>query len=110
MLLCLQCRLFSVSESGTTKNAQQSVHPTCGSLRGLEAFFWLRAFSTSQTLSTLAHTRVTQTVDTPLAQQGKKTLYILGDEKLCKQFNGSFRGGLTCSKNKVLLAKLLLVV
>jgi hypothetical protein len=29
------------------------VHPTCGILRDLGAFFWLRAFSTSQTLSTL---------------------------------------------------------
>jgi hypothetical protein len=38
------------------------VHPTCGILRGLQAFFWLRVFSTSQTLSTPAHTRVTQTV------------------------------------------------
>jgi hypothetical protein len=38
------------------------VHPTCGSLRDLQAFFWLRVFSTSQTLSTPTHTRVTQTV------------------------------------------------
>jgi len=45
--------------------AQQSVHPTCGILRDLQAFFWLRAFSTSQTLSTPAHTRVTQTVRQP---------------------------------------------
>ena len=42
--------------------AQQSAHPTCGSLRDLGAFFWLWFFSTSQALSTPAHTRVTQTV------------------------------------------------
>ena len=27
------------------KRTQQSVHLTCGILRGLQAFFWLRAFS-----------------------------------------------------------------
>ena len=42
--------------------AQHRVHLTCGSLRGLGAFFWLRVFSTSQSLSTPAHTQVTQTV------------------------------------------------
>jgi hypothetical protein len=42
--------------------AQQSVHPTCGSPRDLQAFFWLWAFSTSQSESTPAHTRVTQAV------------------------------------------------
>lgn len=40
------------------KRAQQSVHPTSGSLRDLGAVFWLRVFSTSQTLSTPAHLRV----------------------------------------------------
>ena len=44
-------------------SAQQSVHPTSGSLRGLGAVFWLRVFSTSQILSTPAHLRVTQTVE-----------------------------------------------
>jgi len=38
------------------------VHPTLGSLRDLQAFFWLRVFSTSQTLSTPTPARVTQTV------------------------------------------------
>jgi len=38
------------------------VHPTCGILRDLQAFFWLRVFSTSQAFSQSAHTRVTQTV------------------------------------------------
>ena len=38
------------------------MHPTCGSLRDLQAFFWLWDFPTSQILSTPAHTRVTQTV------------------------------------------------
>ena len=38
------------------------MHPTCGILRDLGAFFWLRVFPTSQTLSTPTHTRVTQTV------------------------------------------------
>jgi len=45
------------------------VHPTLGSLRDLQAFFWLQVFSTSQTLSTPAPARVTQTVGTPLAKQ-----------------------------------------
>jgi hypothetical protein len=52
----------SVNAVSTKNTAQQSVHPTCGSLRDLQAFFWLWVFSTSQTLSTPAHTRVTQTV------------------------------------------------
>jgi hypothetical protein len=30
--------------SGLQAVAQQSVHPTCGILRGLQAFFWLRVF------------------------------------------------------------------
>ena len=47
------------------KNAQQSVHPTCGSRRDLQAFFWLWAFPISQALSTPAHSRVTQTVSQP---------------------------------------------
>jgi len=55
------------------KASQHSVHPTCGILRDLQAFFWLRAFSTSQALSTPTHTQVSptgtmaQTVGTPLA-------------------------------------------
>ena len=44
------------------KASQQSVHPTCGILRHFQAFFWLWVFSTSQALSTPAHTRVTQAV------------------------------------------------
>jgi hypothetical protein len=53
---------FSRRRSGRHKAAQQSVHPTCGSRRDLQAFFWLRFFSTSQAFSQPAHTRVTQTV------------------------------------------------
>jgi hypothetical protein len=34
-------------------------------VRDLQAFFWLRAFSTPQALSTPAHTRVMQTVMQP---------------------------------------------
>jgi hypothetical protein len=44
------------------------VHPTCGILRDLQAFFWLRVFSTPQALSTPTHTRVTQTVGQPRAK------------------------------------------
>jgi len=44
------------------KSAQQSVHWTLGILRDFQAFFWLRVFSTSQTLSTPAPVPVTQTV------------------------------------------------
>jgi hypothetical protein len=45
---------------------------TCGSLRGLQAFFWLRVFSTSQTLSTPAHMQITQIVN-PLFSLGAKS-------------------------------------
>ena len=38
------------------------MHLTCGSLRDLQAFFWLRVFPTSQALSTPTHTQVTQAV------------------------------------------------
>ena len=41
---------------------QHSVHPTCGSRRHFQGFFLASGFSCSQTLSTPAHTRVTQTV------------------------------------------------
>jgi len=44
------------------------VHLTCGILRDLQAFFWLRVFSTPQALSTPAHTPLTQTVGRSLAQ------------------------------------------
>jgi hypothetical protein len=64
--------------------------------------FLASGFSCSQAESTPAHTQVTRAVGTPLAQQGKKHHYTLGDEKLCKQFNGSFRGGLARSRSKVL--------
>jgi len=57
-LLCLHQDILFVR----INHAQHSVHPTSGSLRGLGAFFWLRVFSTSQTLSTPAHLRVTQSV------------------------------------------------
>jgi hypothetical protein len=38
------------------------VHPTCGSLRDLGAFFWLRVFPAPKQSPRSAHTRVTQTV------------------------------------------------
>ena len=44
------------------KVAQQSVQPTGGILRGLQAFFWLRAFSALGVLSRPTHQRLTQTV------------------------------------------------
>jgi len=46
------------------KSAQQSVQRTGGSLRDLQTFFWLRAFSTSQAFSYPAHTQVTPAVET----------------------------------------------
>jgi hypothetical protein len=49
--------------------AQQSVQLTCGSLRGLGAFFWLWVFPTSQTESTPTHTQLTQTVRQPVENQ-----------------------------------------
>jgi hypothetical protein len=51
--------------------AQHRVQRTAGSLRDLEAFFWLRFFSTSQTFSTPAHTPLTQTVRQFLAKKSK---------------------------------------
>ncbi len=51
------------------KTAQQSVHPTCGSLRGLGAVFWLRVFPTLRASPRSAHTRVTQTVGQALAKE-----------------------------------------
>jgi len=48
-----------------------------GSLRDLGAFFWLRAFSTSQTLSTPAHTRVTHTVRPHAFLLGVKTARLV---------------------------------
>jgi len=59
---CWRWFLFSAVVLVSGQATQQSVHLTCGSLRDLQAFFWLRVFSTSQTLSTPAHLRVTQTV------------------------------------------------
>ena len=59
---CWRWCLFSGGRSCVHRAFQQSVHLTCGSLRGLQAFFWLRAFSCSQTESTPAHKQVTQTV------------------------------------------------
>jgi hypothetical protein len=44
------------------KACQQSVQRTGGSLRDFQAFFWLRAFSTSQAFSYPTHPPLTQTV------------------------------------------------
>jgi hypothetical protein len=46
------------NRSGQQAVAQQSVHPTCGILRDLQAFFWLWVFPTSQSESTPAPARV----------------------------------------------------
>jgi len=54
--------LFSARESGTTKNAQQSVHPTLGILARFQAFFYASAFSQSDGVPPPAPARVTQTV------------------------------------------------
>jgi|GEM_PF-7117438 len=35
---------FQPASLAQVKNAQQSVQRICGSLRGLQAFFWLRVF------------------------------------------------------------------
>ncbi len=52
------------------KTAQQSVHPTCGSLRGFRSSFLASAeFFLLSSESTPAHTRVTQTVGQALAKE-----------------------------------------
>ena len=55
---------FSLSEEPVPLSpaVQQCVQRTAGSLRDLQAVFWLQVFSTSQSLSTPAHLRVTPTV------------------------------------------------
>jgi len=53
--------------------AQPSVHPTSGSRRVFKQFAWLGVGSGKAALSHPTHQRVTQTVGTPLAQQGKKS-------------------------------------
>jgi len=61
-------RLFSPS-SLLQKNAQQSVHPTLGSLARFQAFFYALAFFQSDGVPPPTPARVTQTVGTPLAKQ-----------------------------------------
>jgi DNA-directed RNA polymerase subunit RPC12/RpoP len=83
------------------------VHLTCGILRDLQAFFWLRVFPAPQALSTPAHTQVTQTVGTPLAQQGYKKNKTKGDGiamKLHIFIDGSWLFK-ACGANKVLAGK-----
>jgi hypothetical protein len=53
---------FLIANLAQQKNAQHSVQRTGGSLRHFQAFFWLRAFSTSQAFSQPAHPPLTQTV------------------------------------------------
>ena len=60
-----------------SSSAQQSVHPTSGILRGLQAFFWLRVFSTSQAFFSPAHLRVTQTVSPHVFLLGVKTARLI---------------------------------
>ena len=64
MNINLVCKGIAAKRCGLSNTtAQQSVHPTSGSLRGLEAFLRsLRVFSTSQRLSTPAPPPLTQTV------------------------------------------------
>jgi len=50
------------------KTAQQSVHPTLGSLARFQAFFYASAFSQSDGVPPPAPARVTQTVGLPLAE------------------------------------------
>jgi hypothetical protein len=70
------CHRFGKQAGYPTKRA-----PDVWDSARFTGFFHTSAESTSQTLSTPAHTRVTQTVGTPLAQQGKRknTSCVLGD-------------------------------
>ena len=74
--------------------AQQSVHLTCGSLRDLRAFFWLRAFSCSQAFSQPAHKQVTQTVRQPVAKRkeslNRKLCFMLYSEDQIAFMGGCF--------------------
>jgi hypothetical protein len=58
----LTSRLFSTSESSTTKNAQQNVHLTLGSLRKSQAFFYALSFFWLDGFAVPAPAQVTQTV------------------------------------------------
>jgi hypothetical protein len=49
---------------GSKTTAQQSVHPTLGSLARFQAFFYASAFSQSDGVPPPAPARVTQTVET----------------------------------------------
>jgi hypothetical protein len=61
---------FSIIES-CAKASQQSVHLTLGILRTSQAVFHALAFSQLDGFAVPAPAQVTQTVGTPLAQQGK---------------------------------------
>jgi hypothetical protein len=74
---CWRWFLFSAVVLVSGQATQQSMHPTCGSLRDLQAFFWLWVFSTSQSESTPTHTRVTQTVSPFLPFKCKKEKTML---------------------------------
>jgi hypothetical protein len=54
--------------SGRRKVAQQSVHPTGGSLRVFKQFAWLEVGSVKMALSRPAHQRVTQAVSQPMQE------------------------------------------
>jgi hypothetical protein len=58
----LTSRLFSASESSTTKNAQQSVHLTLGSLRKSQTVSYALAFFQLDGFAVPAPAQVTQTV------------------------------------------------
>jgi len=62
------CALFNSKRVLWVKNAQQSVHPTLGTRRHFQAFFYALSFFQSDGVPPPAPARVTQTVGTPLAK------------------------------------------
>jgi len=82
------------------------VHPTSGILRDFQAFFWLWAFSTSQTFSQPAHLRVTQTVRRFLLNRSKdvglrREVVKVEQQGLFSQVEFRVLAGSTCQVGQV---------
>jgi len=75
------CHFFYGRVAALQNTAQQSVHPTLGSLARFQAFFYASAFSQSDGVPPPAPARVTQTVGQFLAKHKgsiwKNNIHIL---------------------------------
>jgi hypothetical protein len=70
------------------------VHWTLGILRDLQAFFWLRVFFCSQTLSTPTPAPVTQTVGQPKAKAKSSLIRKFRFIVEFRKSNSFFSGGI----------------